>query len=150
VWLPEDSQIFSWEEMMCISPLCRQIHTGRRRKQKLFTFSRLAVLIIFPFLFPLPILVACSIWCLPYPASRILTTLCKGSAPHFSLPTPYGIYCIWQAGLSRSFGKAVLHVSLWPCSHIYMSCSITHFSAPIYYKSPMSLPCMAETRTALQ
>ncbi len=100
--------------------------------------------------FPLPLLVARSIWCLPYPASGTLTTHCKGSAPHSSLPAPYGTYRIRRAGFLQSFRKAVLHVSLWPRSHIYMSYSITHFSAPIYYKSPTSLPCMAETCTPLQ
>jgi hypothetical protein len=135
---------------MYISPLCRRIHTEQRWKRKLCTLSRLTLLIIFPFPFPLPLLVARSIWCLPYPVSGTLTSHCKGSAPRSSLPAPYSTYRIQRAGFSRSFHKAVLHVSLWPRSHIYMSYSLTHFSAPIYHKSPTSLPCMAETCTPLQ
>jgi hypothetical protein len=135
---------------MCISPLCRRIHTERRRKRKLCTLSRLTLPIIFPFPFPLPLLVARSIWRLPYLASGILTARCKGSAPRSSLPAPCGADHIWRAGLSRSLGKAVPRISLWPRSHIYTSYSITHLSAPIYYKSLTSLPCMAETRTPLQ
>ncbi|KAJ7900841.1 hypothetical protein B0H13DRAFT_2664086 [Mycena leptocephala] len=36
-----------------------------------------------------PLLIARSIWRLPYPASGTLTTRCKGSAPRSSLPAPY-------------------------------------------------------------